>query len=458
MNNKATAMSRLTSTNRKNSAYTGLARSLVINGKNNDITQKHLGTKVSSADIKVAGNGDTTQNLIVTQTGEAKMLSAINSLIDQYSSYSQATSQLSDISSATLSSDNSNTYTYATVSSSASVESAGFAASDPSQPDKVDDKLSYLYARKTTEDTIPAFNINTLYRNNSDIDLNNNVYKNRNTGENISNGTVLFASSEGIITEKDSPMGLPIYRLVPSSELEQTTNDDSNKMTPFTFQDNTVGQETLHYRTVKSNVQTVEQTRYRYNIGFDNIKLAKKSVQDVGGYLSRDIALGTCGYLTLSCETYQGVEFYIVEGKDETPILPVQQTTIEDEKLFFGLMPRFEISNGSSFTVKKNGVITNISNIDRLKLFLLANTGDARDESSYDTVNLYTISYTPTESSHEYVPKSNSVKIKIISRKGVGIPQIIKNITLNKYGTNIDWYLSSIDESKHYSPNDIRNL
>ena len=430
-------MSRLTSTNRKNSAYTGLARSLVINGKNNDITQKHLGTKVSSADIKVAGNGDTTQNLIVTQTGEAKMLSAINSLIDQYSSYSQATSQLSDISSATLSSDNSNTYTYATVSSSASVESAGFAASDPSQPDKVDDKLSYLYARKTTEDTIPAFNINTLYRNNSDIDLNNNVYKNRNTGENISNGTVLFASSEGIITEKDSPMGLPIYRLVPSSELEQTTNDDSNKMTPFTFQDNTVGQETLHYRTVKSNVQTVEQTRYRYNIGFDNIKLAKKSVQDVGGYLS---------------------EFYIVEGKDETPILPVQQTTIEDEKLFFGLMPRFEISNGSSFTVKKNGVITNISNIDRLKLFLLANTGDARDESSYDTVNLYTISYTPTESSHEYVPKSNSVKIKIISRKGVGIPQIIKNITLNKYGTNIDWYLSSIDESKHYSPNDIRNL
>ena len=457
MNNKASAMTKLTGTNKKNKAYTGLARSLVISAKNNIITEKNMGTKVSGADINVAGKGDIVQNLLVTQTGEDKVLSAINNLIDQYPSYTQAASQLTDISSSTISSDNNNNYVYATLPSETATVSAGFAASDPSQPDNVEDKLAYLYSRKSTEDTVPAFNINSLYHSDNNINLNNNTYKNKNTGEDISNETVLYASAAGIITEKDSPMGLPIYRLVSSSELEQTTNDDSNKMTPFMFQDNTVGQETLHYRTVKSNVQTTQQTKYRYNIGFDNIKLAKKSVKDIGGYLSRDIVLGSCGYFTLSCDTYQGVEFYIVDGKAETPILPVQQATVENEKLFFGLMPRFEISNPDNIVVKKNGVITDITTLESLRLFLTANTGDIRDESFYDTVNLYTISYTPKESAHEYVPKSKSIKLKIISRKGIGIPQIVKAVTLNKYGTNIDWYLSSIDSSKHYNPNDLRN-
>lgn len=457
MNNKASAMTKLTGTNKKNKAYTGLARSLVISAKNNTITEKNMGTKVSGADINVAGKGDVVQSLLITQTGENKVLSAINNLIDQYPSYAQATSQLTDISSATIASDNNNDYVYTAVPSGSTVESAGFATSDPAQPDSVEDKLSYLYSKRNTEDTVPVFNVSNLYRSDNNINLNSNTYKNKNTGEDISNETVLYASSVGIITEKDSPMGLPIYHLIPSSELEQTTDDDSGKMTPFTFQDNTAGQETLHYRTVKSNIQTTQQTRYRYSVGFDDIKLAKKSFKNIGGYLSRDIVLGTCGYFTLSCETYQGVEFYIIDGKTEIPILPVQQTTVEDEKLFFGLMPRFEISNPDNIVVKKNGVITDITTLESLRLFLTANTGDIRNESSYDTINLYTISYIPKESAHKYVPKSKSIKLKIISRKGVGIPQIIKAVTLNKYGTSIDWYLSSIDSSKHYNPNDLRN-
>ena len=106
MNNKASAMTKLTGTNKKNKAYTGLARSLVISAKNNIITEKNMGTKVSGADINVAGKGDIVQNLLVTQTGEDKVLSAINNLIDQYPSYTQAASQLTDISSSTISSDN----------------------------------------------------------------------------------------------------------------------------------------------------------------------------------------------------------------------------------------------------------------------------------------------------------------------------------------------------------------
>lgn len=163
---------------------------------------------------------------------------------------------------------------------------------------------------------------------------------------------------------------------------------------------------------------------YGYFFGIDSIKIQKKAIKNVCGYISTPISIKN-SYIELSAiaADLSPFEFSIVDGTVETPILPVDITEIINEPLFFGSPVRFEIDKTKPVTIKKNSVATNLS---------------VNDISSIDfSAGEYTISYTPILN-RKYFPQGSEIKVKIIQRKTE--QQInLEEIIIKKYGGDIAW-------------------
>ena len=166
---------------------------------------------------------------------------------------------------------------------------------------------------------------------------------------------------------------------------------------------------------------------YNYAFGIDKIKLGKTKPKAVSGFISDTINIGTCECIELDIKTSGGnasVETYIIDGVDETPILPIKEEKVVHEKLFHGLSTRFLPDKNKPIEIFKNGEKASFdySNI----------TNDG---------NIYTISYTPVVKSHRYVPMNKSVRVKVIQRYDLPnmLPTTIESITLLKYGGTKIW-------------------
>jgi hypothetical protein len=129
------------------------------------------------------------------------------------------------------------------------------------------------------------------------------------------------------------------------------------------------------------------------------------------------------GYIQLETEFFNennsAVEFYILDGSKEVPILPVNQSFVSNEKIFFGLTTRFAVDTSKSYEIKRNGMIIDIT----------------LDKAMQSTDALYTISYTPVLS-FNYKPINNSVKIKAVLRvydKDANSPYVTK-MKIRKFG------------------------
>ena len=184
------------------------------------------------------------------------------------------------------------------------------------------------------------------------------------------------------------------------------------------------------YETEKTPAFTKEATRaakngFKYTFGLDAIKVQQKAMYKECGYQSETISLGECSYIELSADENGSnpVEYYIIDGTKEVPILPVEKTKVVHEPLVYQLGTRFAVDPDSDVKIYQDGVETN----------LLLSDADSFDYAGHS----YTVSYTPIDA-HKYFPKNKEVQVKIIQKKSE-LPTTINTVSIRKHGGEMYW-------------------
>lgn len=189
------------------------------------------------------------------------------------------------------------------------------------------------------------------------------------------------------------------------------------------------------YRTCKG--KTVTKTRYMYIVGIDTLDIKRAETYDDGYFISDYIDIGALKedeYVQLDVSytagNYSTVEFSILDGDVERPVMPVNSQYVDNEKIFPETDLRFTIDydlQSSGITqIKKDGIVTDIS------------LEDAKRQ--YD--GKYSVSYEPVDDYYVCKPINNSIRVKATIRtygKILDVVPYINKITLRKYGGNTLW-------------------
>lgn len=435
--------------NKMQSAYNNILQSVLTSNYKNSLSGKQQSNRVSTAAVKATANNETVAKIFTVKTGEQNVLSAVDSVVAQYPSYFDALTDIQRRSSNQITTGNFHPLEYKEVLVEDDDSSFTYVASDP-------DKPTLSAAATASYNTHTGFNVNDLYNDTNNINPWQTNYRNKNDGQQIPVGDILSYSDKGIVLKNSegSDTELPSYKFLPDGQIvvdSDITDETVQQVTQVTFKDKIFGQEILHTRETKSNIPVSRETRYRYLYMFSNMVLENRVVNKVAGCSSELINVGDCDYFELSATITENVEYTVVEGNVETPILPKSLSYVTDEKLFFGLAPRFTIAEPDNIVVKRDNVAMSIKTKKDLELFLSANTTTTDVPFSKD--HNFTISYKPAESAKRYFPKNDTVRIRIVQRCNNGIPQTIPPVKILKYNSKTSWYLSSYEQDIHHNPN-----
>lgn len=171
-----------------------------------------------------------------------------------------------------------------------------------------------------------------------------------------------------------------------------------------------------------------EKAQYKFGVKLKTNDIIE--TYDNAASISEEIDLGVFSYITLSSEEDKqncSVEYYIINGNVETPILPEGITKVEKEKLFLNLPTRFIIDKSS---VEPTLFEDNIQ-VERSFSELTSQDFEQHD---------YYLSYIPGGDNNKIIPTTEKIKIKIIIRKYNNDARcLIKNVTINKFGGALEW-------------------
>jgi len=177
-----------------------------------------------------------------------------------------------------------------------------------------------------------------------------------------------------------------------------------------------------------ADIKEVSKTTYFF--GIDSITSHHRVLYDTNGIIFKNVSIGNCSFIELSADVVANencsVEFYIIDGSKEIPILPVSYDKIINEKLFFNMNPRFNVNAKKDIEIKKNGQI-------------IQRTIDGMEDLNFQD-GLYTISYTPINA-YRCFPESKLISIKVIQRlyDDTAEPSYVKNLLVRKYGGGVPW-------------------
>ena len=175
--------------------------------------------------------------------------------------------------------------------------------------------------------------------------------------------------------------------------------------------------------------------KYSYYFGLDSFKAKNVTNGYNSCFISKSIYLDTIkkeDYIELEAkyniDDTSSIEFYIIDGEVEIPILPLGDLDVKNEKIFFGLNTRFTVDETANILIKQNDKITNYTLYDIL------------NPSNIDTSLNYNISYTPI-TSYKYHPNNSSIKIKVIIRNYVlqETAPYVSLLKIRKYGGDALW-------------------
>lgn len=186
--------------------------------------------------------------------------------------------------------------------------------------------------------------------------------------------------------------------------------------------------------TFKSSLK--EQHKFIYYSGIDSIELKKVDVNKEVCFVSKYVEIGelTEGeYLEFdavySCGEDSSIEFYMLDGEEEIPIIPSGDSIIKNEKIFSELSTRFSIDDSKPIVIKNKASVSNLS-LPEAKEKLLTSADN----------NIYNITYS-TKASKRVLPTNKSVRIKAILRT-YGEPSdspYIKSMKFKKFGGSALW-------------------
>lgn len=186
---------------------------------------------------------------------------------------------------------------------------------------------------------------------------------------------------------------------------------------------------------VSQPANDLSETRSRasYAFGIKNVVPGYRSYNLTSGIVSAEIPVENTRYIELAADVTENdassVEFSILDGNTEQPILPGSIRTVRREKLFYNLKPRFDIDTSHTVTIQEDGkdVGSSYADFDQEKL--------------RNTNHVYTISYTPLNAWRVTV-EHTVVKLKAVVRVYAnGYPPRIEHIAVQKGGGTLQWQI-----------------
>lgn len=229
-------------------------------------------------------------------------------------------------------------------------------------------------------------------------------YIETNGGTSIDTDNIVYKDNDGILEETAKT-----WRYVPYSEIKEESN---------TIPDSTYG------LLDDTDTTTKERAEYAYTVTMQGYQREEASVC---GLVTKQIPLSNCRSLTLETEMEipdgASIEFTILDGSNEIPILPKDIKKVVHERIFNGQDTRFQEDTSQSYTFYKNG--TEIFSI--------------KDEDLSDSSVVYTVSYVPMNA-WKIVPSSTSIRLRIIMYPDLnGNMPKITSVTLYKQGSELAW-------------------
>lgn len=246
-------------------------------------------------------------------------------------------------------------------------------------------------------------------------------YTVKSTGREIESSRIISVTDDGLLELLDNSA----VRFIPADDLITPTSlSDSYKeasIGSIPAKSNTTPYDT----STSTDASRYNGIVYNYKLGINAIDIKSMKPKDSSGFITKAITIGNVDHIELSATVVNGnasMEYYIIDGTKETPILPQEETWVK-EKLFYGLSTRFNVNPDEDITIYVNGEKSD---------YTLA------DKDSFDYKNNeYYIIYTPIEAAHKYSPSNSEIKIKVIERILTNCtPTGVKDITIIKIGSD----------------------
>ncbi len=245
------------------------------------------------------------------------------------------------------------------------------------------------------------------------------------TGREIKQDNIVVTSDTGVV----ELYGANSMRLTPAEQVESKPVYVDGA---YEIQDKPKLPERPNLAEFTPKSSTGRTVRTAYYFGIDAIEVSSNEYERKSAYLSPYIEIGEASYIELEVKRNRPsrIEFYILDGSTENAILPLGDTIVQDEKLFWNLPTRFTINQNKSIVVKKNGIATTM-------------TLDSLSAEAFGP-NTFSVTYSPTEQSHRYVPKNSKIRIKVIQRCEDGeVPAVIQSMVIHKHGGEGIWNIKA---------------
>lgn len=253
------------------------------------------------------------------------------------------------------------------------------------------------------------------------------AYQNKYSKAVIKDDRIIASDSSGITESLESG-----WRFTPADELAKSTIDVQG---PYEMHEPPVPParpsiEEFNNPVPLSDADTKEVNKTTYFFGIDLITSHHRVLHNTNGIIFKNVAIGRCSFIELVADTVTNnncsIEFYIIDGTKEIPILPVSCDKIVNEKLFFNMNPRFDVNIKKDIEIKKNGQV-------------IQRTISGLEDLNFQD-GLYTISYTPVNA-YKYFPESDAISVKVIQRlySDTAEPSYVKNLLVRKYGGGVPW-------------------
>ena len=194
---------------------------------------------------------------------------------------------------------------------------------------------------------------------------------------------------------------------------------------------NSTENESILYNEIPDKDKILEKLMFTYMFGIDSIEIEKVEQHSESAFVSELIDIGTLKeneYIQLNVEQFNDenctVEYSILDGDVDVPIMPIGTKHIENEKVFTNLPLRFDQDESQHTVIKRNGVAVNIS------------LEDAKNQID----GTYSIDYTPSLN-YNYTPINTTIRVKTVIRRfgPVQTNPYINSIKVRKYGGDLLW-------------------